>query len=111
MLKHIRIVALLWLIPIFISLGISIIYTGFSVVTFVPLAIAAGCLTILVGLVRLKPYALLLTLVMSWIFIASPISWYAIWALTRPQTKQLFRKGGRTPEADGAPWECPDCSL
>jgi hypothetical protein len=47
-------------------------------------------LLVFFGLIRLRPWGRTLASVLAGILIASPFSWYVLWALSRTETKLLF---------------------
>jgi general secretion pathway protein G len=58
---------------------------GFAAVFFIlPL------LCVFAGLVRFKPWGRNIGLALAAILLVVPISWYALWVLTRPESKALF---------------------
>jgi hypothetical protein len=104
MVKHIKIVAWFWLF-----VGLSFFGEGLIGITQGKQDAATnrvGALVLLIGgvfsatffgLLKFKPWALFTSIIVCCVSFVSPLSWYFLWALTRPETKRLFQAGQLPP--------------
>jgi hypothetical protein len=60
---------------------------------------AVPCLAIFAGLIRFRPWARKMVRIVAFVCIFSPISWYLLWVMGRPETEELFGGQGLTGEA------------
>jgi hypothetical protein len=98
MAKHVRFIAYCSLFAGTIS-ALGVLAQLFDHRRFIPIFIpmmiigfllALTFLSIFVGLVRFKPWGRSIACGFAALMFTSPFSWYVLWVLTRPGTKELF---------------------